>query len=334
MNRGLIRLLIVAGFAVAVLGAPAARGDDGEQNPPAPPPLQAFDPSAAIAALAGAASDQSAPAGPSMGLATPITVDPLLGSATASIPIDVPPGRKLTPDLTIRYSSNAGNGMFGVGWDLPLGSIQRNTAHGVPARDDSGNYLWKDFVLVLRGQTIMLDAAVAPAAGCDKAMAARSEEVWLSPCYHASANQWVITTKDGTVYTYGGQEQARTGANVSREGGTFGWYLTGVESPEGNTIQIAYRWFSMIPWWGYDGMAYPDHIDYGAHANAPALAAHKFHVAFEYNDPARDPRPDVITSYRAGFAQSVSRRVTAIDVWVDGISTPGTPTRRYSFSYT
>ncbi len=38
-----------------------------------------------------------------------------------SVPIHTPPGRSgFGPDLSITYSSGAGNGIFGLGWGLPL----------------------------------------------------------------------------------------------------------------------------------------------------------------------------------------------------------------------
>ena len=48
------------------------------------------------------------------------------GSASAGIPIEVPPGRNgIAPNLALTYSSNGGNGWVGVGWDIGLGEIMR-----------------------------------------------------------------------------------------------------------------------------------------------------------------------------------------------------------------
>ncbi|MCG3113558.1 MAG: hypothetical protein MCM46_17255 [Candidatus Manganitrophus sp. SB1] len=54
------------------------------------------------------------------------------GAFTYSIPIEVPPGRHgLTPQIALTYNSSAGNGFLGVGWDLPIGYVMRNTKYGV-----------------------------------------------------------------------------------------------------------------------------------------------------------------------------------------------------------
>src|SRR5262245_31448541 len=50
------------------------------------------------------------------------------GAATTSVPIELPPGRReMKPNLALVYSSQAGPTPLGVGWDLPLGRIERST---------------------------------------------------------------------------------------------------------------------------------------------------------------------------------------------------------------
>ena len=55
------------------------------------------------------------------------------GSATYAVALDAPPGTAgATPRLALRYDSGQGNGVCGMGWTLDAGSIQRQTAYGVP----------------------------------------------------------------------------------------------------------------------------------------------------------------------------------------------------------
>src|SRR5438094_4325392 len=43
------------------------------------------------------------------------------GEASYQVKLVVPPGRnRHQPELTIQYSSSAGNGHFGIGWNLPV----------------------------------------------------------------------------------------------------------------------------------------------------------------------------------------------------------------------
>jgi hypothetical protein len=130
-----------------------------------------FDPAAGLGMLTEASANQDDPSGAFTGLVTQIEVDPLFGTSTSSIPIALPPGRKgLTPDLSLRYSSNGGNGLFGAGWDLPLGCIKRNATAGVPLDYTQATAVYDDgrgFVLVLRGGTIVLDRCLSPGGGSE-----------------------------------------------------------------------------------------------------------------------------------------------------------------------
>lgn len=54
-------------------------------------------------------------------------VNPINGSASASIPVPVAGGRALAPEMAVVYSSGSGNGIFGAGWTLTLSDISRKT---------------------------------------------------------------------------------------------------------------------------------------------------------------------------------------------------------------
>src|SRR5438477_4972524 len=50
-----------------------------------------------------------------------------------TVPIVAPPGRNGTePSLRLRYTSGNDNGWCGLGWELEIGYIQRETRKGVP----------------------------------------------------------------------------------------------------------------------------------------------------------------------------------------------------------
>jgi len=56
------------------------------------------------------------------------------GTASFSIPLPFSPNSRngFSPQLSLSYNSRAGNGFFGIGWDIDLPSIQRRTDKKLP----------------------------------------------------------------------------------------------------------------------------------------------------------------------------------------------------------
>jgi RHS repeat-associated protein len=68
-----------------------------------------------------------------------VAVNAANGSASATIPLPLSPGRSsFGPKLALGYSSGAGNGPFGFGWSLDTPAITRKTDKGLPRYDDAG----------------------------------------------------------------------------------------------------------------------------------------------------------------------------------------------------
>jgi hypothetical protein len=66
------------------------------------------------------------------GIDEKFSVNAVNGTAGFSIPLPFSQARGASPSLTLSYSSGAGNGVFGLGWNLSLGSIKRKTDKGLP----------------------------------------------------------------------------------------------------------------------------------------------------------------------------------------------------------
>ncbi|MCC5907084.1 MAG: VCBS repeat-containing protein [Balneolaceae bacterium] len=64
-------------------------------------------------------------------------VNAVNGTASFSLPLPFSAARGTSPELSLSYSSGAGNGIFGLGWNLSLGSIKRKTDIGLPQYLDS-----------------------------------------------------------------------------------------------------------------------------------------------------------------------------------------------------
>ncbi|MFZ4657597.1 MAG: SpvB/TcaC N-terminal domain-containing protein [Caldilineaceae bacterium] len=100
-------------------------------------------------------SDQSAPAANSNAFAPPtlslpkgggairgmgekFAANPVTGTGSLTVPIATSPGRSgFGPQLALSYDSGAGNGPFGLGWNLSLPAITRKTDKGLPQYRDA-----------------------------------------------------------------------------------------------------------------------------------------------------------------------------------------------------
>ena len=71
------------------------------------------------------------------GMGEKFTANPVTGTGSMSIPIATSAGRSgFGPQLSLAYDSGAGNGPFGLGWNLSLPSITRKTDKGLPKYQD------------------------------------------------------------------------------------------------------------------------------------------------------------------------------------------------------
>ena len=72
------------------------------------------------------------------GIGEKFSANPVTGTSSMTVPIAVSPGRAgFAPQLSLSYDSGSGNGVFGLGWALPLPSITRKTDKGLPRYQDA-----------------------------------------------------------------------------------------------------------------------------------------------------------------------------------------------------
>ncbi|MBT8408217.1 MAG: hypothetical protein KJN93_01165, partial [Alphaproteobacteria bacterium] len=63
------------------------------------------------------------------------------GDMTLSYPLELPPGRQgLAPQLGLQYSSAAGNGWMGMGWNMSMQEVMVDTRWGVPRYSQGAGY--------------------------------------------------------------------------------------------------------------------------------------------------------------------------------------------------
>src|SRR5215470_6169011 len=72
------------------------------------------------------------------GIGEKFASNPVTGTGSMTVPIAVSPGRSgFSPQLSLSYDSGAGNGPFGLGWNLSLPAITRKTDKGLPKYQDA-----------------------------------------------------------------------------------------------------------------------------------------------------------------------------------------------------
>lgn len=85
------------------------------------------------------------------GMCEKFAANPVTGTGSMSVPIFTSPGRSgFGPQLSLSYDSGAGNGSFGLGWNLSLPTISRKTDQGLPKYQDA-----KETDFILSGSTLL-----------------------------------------------------------------------------------------------------------------------------------------------------------------------------------
>ena len=102
--------------------------DDQNSNTGAQGPAPASAPSISLPKGGGAIR----------GIGEKFAANPVTGTGSMTVPLATSPGRSgFGPQLSLSYDSGAGNGPFGLGWQLTQPSITRKTDKGLPCYRDA-----------------------------------------------------------------------------------------------------------------------------------------------------------------------------------------------------
>ena len=263
------------------------------------------------------------------------------GTANLTYPLTIPAGcHGMQPQLAVSYNSAGGNGILGLGWNLPISEISIDTRRGVPLYSDT-----------LESETYMLDGEVLVTSYTDEnngllhlnrpayarkwksrengrvqfftrveGAFKRIERYGTSPQNY----RWVVTDKNGTKYYYG-----RTSSSCLRDGkGNIAkWCLENVEDTYGNAI--SYNYFEYAPPSALIKAKSAKqillrNINYTGYWRNGVKTDGKYNIDFSY-DTAKH---DAVTSARYGFPEANAVLLDHIDVSYNGM-----PIRSYYFGY-
>jgi RHS repeat-associated protein len=158
------------------------------------------------------------------------------GSASYSIPIDIPKGTGgMEPKLGLGYSSNSGNGIVGVGWNVA--GLQRITRGPSSAAKD-GSYDPMDFDaedrFFLDGERLVCVQGTYGAANSE--YRTEMDSYARITAVGAGPSSWKIETKAGLIVTLGGTDDSKTSVAL----GTLSWGVTEVKDTVGNYYSVDY----------------------------------------------------------------------------------------------
>nr|RBQ97282.1 hypothetical protein FVER53263_20148 [Fusarium verticillioides] len=174
--------------------------------------------------------------------------NPCNGTFSLAIPIDVSSSRNgAQPTLNLSYDSGSGSGAFGIGWDLNVGSVTRNTAKRMPTYDDE-----IDTFVLSNADELVLEAKTPPRTLEGYVVATflprvRSEvsiiERWSSITDPGDV-YWRTISSSNIVCVFGRTDESRvfdSGSDSSGRKRIFSWLLCEWYDTVGNAIVYIYK---------------------------------------------------------------------------------------------
>jgi Calx-beta domain/Salmonella virulence plasmid 65kDa B protein/Bacterial Ig domain/Insecticide toxin TcdB middle/N-terminal region/FG-GAP-like repeat len=230
------------------------------------------------------------------------------GAALYTVPIEVPPGTGgMSPALTLDYSSDGGNGLLGVGWNLGgLPSIGRCPKTVAQDSVHGRIYFNTNDRFCMDGQRLIVTSGTYGAANSE--YRTEIEGFTKVVAYGAAGNgpaYFKVWTKSGQIMEFGNTTDSRIlaqGTTTARS-----WAANKISDTKGNYLTITYTNDTT------NGQAYPTRIDYTGNASA-SLAPYNS-VRFEY-----EARPDINPLYIAGSMIKNTVRLKKIKTY-EGAST-------------
>jgi len=189
------------------------------------------------------------------GIGEKFSANPVTGTGSLAVPISLSPGRGgFGPQLAITYDSGAGNGPFGLGWQLSLPAITRKTDRGLPTYLDAA----ESDVFILAGSEDLVPLLIETESGWQRAIElgrigtveyrifayrpriegrfARIER------WHADGREtfWRTISRDNVTTSYGQTPDSRIvdPADATR---IFGWLICETYDDKGHVARYEYQ---------------------------------------------------------------------------------------------
>lgn len=173
------------------------------------------------------------------------------GAAGWSLPLPLPIGRELSPQLTLGYSSSGGSDAFGAGWSCSPPAVFRMSRFGIPRYNEDDRLAGPDGEEILRAKgaprveaTLPFSAKAAPhivtnwvsrSGGRDERL-----EHWRAQEAPESPGFWLNYHADGSITLFGWSASARL-SDPHDPARVAGWYAEETVSAKGEHVVFTYR---------------------------------------------------------------------------------------------
>lgn len=162
------------------------------------------------------------------------------GAALFNVDIKMPFGGKLQPQISISYSSQAGNGLLGYGFSISgISAITRGTKDLFHDKTLSGvKYVASDSYF-LNGTRLILEKGTA---GCNGAIYSPEGDPFTKVTVHGDdAHMWFEVAKNGITYKYGDSPNSRVSfSDKNNVQHIAAWYISSEENQFSDFITYSY----------------------------------------------------------------------------------------------
>lgn len=267
MSRGWLILGLLLNIAIAVSVAHSQ-----------PAPSASDQPTIQLAPASVAPGSPGLPGDAGARSASPVIAPDLFsGAAGLTVPIAVPPARAgVAPTVELRYRSNSGPGVLGVGWTLEFGRIELD-AERAPSVEPQA----RRFRYVTSSGAVLIEPN------------GRLREGNARLNFSFEDGHWVMRDGQGGRYDFGVTADGRL--TVGTE--VIDYFLERYTDRFGNTRALTYERDGNLP--------RVRCIEYGANSGLGIAATARIDVAYE-------ARPDKVRRYHRGEDLSLSGRLKSI----------------------
>lgn len=257
------------------------------------------------------------------------------GAFTYEIPFRLPPGiAGVQPKLSLQYSSQAGNGLAGMGWNLSgLSAITRCPRTAAVDGVRGGVNMDANDRLCLDGQRLLLQTGTYGAEG-----ATYATELYNGSRIVGTALAGTNNTRTFKVYTKAGELMEYTPFNTPANNAALQFVLSRVTDAKGNYWQVHYQ--SNIA----QGEIYPKAICYTGNSRLNQATKNCIEFGYgsetsRYGTPVQ--RTDKSLAYMAGFAMRNNQRLSGVRTLINATATAsgntwtvsGTQVNEYRLGY-